>query len=194
MRRHDCVLLFTLGFLIAGAPRSAPADEQTASLPSVRPHAPRAPKHKHHAGKTRERGAAQTDAPQVTRQELLSPPQQQKEQAALSLVPIPAAVARSESPPRKQRKAYLDSQGIVVGDFRIQPMLAFSTDTRYDDANTRERALRDEMDELAARQRGERHADPLSFLFRKGDLLSQTRLRLNPPGFPTTTPSVAPGK
>jgi hypothetical protein len=57
------------------------------------------------------------------------------------------------------------SQGLLIGDYRIIPNLVLSTDNRYDNASSREYALRQELNWLDARQHGDiPFMDPLSVL------------------------------
>ncbi len=76
-----------------------------------------------------------------------------------------------------RRRPILTMQGVLVGDYYLIPNLLFGTDNRYDDVNTRERALRDDLNYLDARLRGEIHIDPLTLLLRKHVQ------RFNDPGF-----------
>lgn len=82
----------------------------------------------------------------------------------------PAAAA----PPRGP---VMTMQGLLIGDYYVIPNLLFGTDNRYDDVNTRERALRDDLNYLDARLHGEIHIDPLTQLLRKHVQ------RFNDPGF-----------
>lgn len=68
-------------------------------------------------------------------------------------------------------------EGILIGDYYLVPNLLFGTDNRYDDVNTRERALRDDLNYMESRRHGEIHIDPLSQLLRKH------AQRFNDPGF-----------
>ena len=43
------------------------------------------------------------------------------------------------------RGPVLTMQGLLIGDYYVIPNLLFGTDNRYDDVNTRERALRDAL-------------------------------------------------
>jgi len=56
--------------------------------------------------------------------------------------------------------------GLLIGDYQIQPRLVLGTDNRLDDANIRERALRDDLDAMEARKRGEIKEDPITFWLR----------------------------
>jgi len=76
----------------------------------------------------------------------------------------PAEAERKPEPRRNPWRPRIDSEGLVLGDFHIVPRLVLSTDTRYDDVNTRERVLREELDALEAWKRGEVHVDPLTAL------------------------------
>lgn len=73
----------------------------------------------------------------------------------------------SIKPPPSRRRPIFTLEGILLGDYYLVPNLALGTDNRYDDANTRERALRDEMNYQEARRRGELREDPLTQLLRK---------------------------
>jgi hypothetical protein len=66
----------------------------------------------------------------------------------------------------KRRYVELAGLGVLIGDYQIFPRLTFSTDNRLDDVNTRERALRDDMDAIEARRRGEIRQDPVSIWLR----------------------------
>jgi len=56
--------------------------------------------------------------------------------------------------------------GLLIGDYQIQPRLVLGTDNRLDDVNVRERALRDEMDALEAKKRGEIKEDAITLWLR----------------------------
>lgn len=75
------------------------------------------------------------------------------------------------------RGPVMTMQGLLIGDYYVIPNLLFGTDNRYDDVNIRERALRDDLNYLDARLRGEIHIDPLTLLLRKHVQ------RFNDPGF-----------
>ena len=69
--------------------------------------------------------------------------------------------------PQSRHRPVFTMEGILLGDYYLVPNLILATDNRYDDANTRERALRDEMNYQDARKHGEMHEDPLTQLLRK---------------------------
>ncbi len=69
--------------------------------------------------------------------------------------------------PQSRHRPIFTMEGILLGDYYLVPNLILVTDNRYDDANTRERALRDEMNYQDARRHGEMHEDPLTQLLRK---------------------------
>lgn len=69
-------------------------------------------------------------------------------------------------PARPRPRARVDAEGIVIGDFHISPRLVLGTDNRYDDVNTRERAMRDERDYIDAKARGEIVDDPVTAMLR----------------------------
>ena len=69
--------------------------------------------------------------------------------------------------PQSRRRPVFTMEGILLGDYYLVPNLILVTDNRYDDANTRERALRDEMNYQDARRHGDVHEDPLTQLLRK---------------------------
>lgn len=69
--------------------------------------------------------------------------------------------------PQSRHRPIFTMEGILIGDYYLVPNLILVTDNRYDDANTRERALRDELNYQDARRRGEVHEDPLTQLLRK---------------------------
>lgn len=79
--------------------------------------------------------------------------------------------------PPSRRRPIMTLEGLLIGDYYLIPNLLFATDSRYDDVNTRERALRDDLNYLDARLHGEIHIDPLTQLLRK-----QVQ-RFNDPGF-----------
>lgn len=66
-----------------------------------------------------------------------------------------------------RRRPIFTMEGILLGDYYLVPNLILATDNRYDDANTRERALRDELNAQEAHRRGEVNEDPLTQLLRK---------------------------
>lgn len=72
----------------------------------------------------------------------------------------------ARTPPSRRRPIFT-MEGILIGDYYLVPNLVFGTDNRYDDANTRERVLRDELNFQDARRRGELREDPLTQLLRK---------------------------
>lgn len=110
---------------------------------------------------------------------------------AVPLAPTPPAVVESETaapksetrPPTRPRPR-VDWEGLVIGDYHIQPTITLGTDNRYDDANTRERAVRRELDELAMRRDGEVHRDPLTTLILERVRPEQLR---TDPGFQLAT-------
>lgn len=69
--------------------------------------------------------------------------------------------------PQSRHRPIFTMEGILLGDYYLVPNLILATDNRYDDANTRERVLREEMAYQDARRHGEIHEDPLTQLLRK---------------------------
>jgi hypothetical protein len=107
--------------------------------------------------------------------------------ANLNLPPAPSASGtlllpwflreKERAAPPAQRRPLVTLEGILVGDYYLVPNLLFGTDNRYDDVNTRERALRDDLNYMESRRHGEIHIDPLNQLLRKH------AQRFNDPGF-----------
>lgn len=91
-----------------------------------------------------------------------------------------SALCDEERTEQPKRQRYIDFEGIILGDFHLAPNLVLATDSRYDDINTRERMLRNELDTLEARRRGELKEDPLSLLLRQH---SQRCFARSDPGF-----------
>jgi hypothetical protein len=66
-----------------------------------------------------------------------------------------------------RRRLFDLSRGVLIGDYYFQPNLIFCTDNHLDNANLREFALRQEMDQREAQRRGEIPAmDGLSLILR----------------------------
>lgn len=84
--------------------------------------------------------------------------------------PLLSPTLLREPPPAaapSRRRPILTMEGILLGDYYLVPNLILVTDNRYDDANTRERALREELNYQDARRHGDVHEDPLTQLLRK---------------------------
>lgn len=102
------------------------------------------------------------------------------EQARKALLPSPTAVLSPQIVPKHpnadrtversigQHRSYVEVSGLglLIGDYQLQPRLVLGTDNRLDDVNIRERVLRDEMDYMEARRRGELKVDPITVWLR----------------------------
>ncbi len=115
----------------------------------------------------------------ITREQLLTPPLSSLIRPPEPLGNIPPIYSNADVP-RRPGKVYVTTEGLAVGDYFLSPRVVFGTDNRYDDANIRERAMREDMDALQARQRGELREDPLSQLIRHRQ---QGALNPSEPGF-----------
>ena len=112
-------------------------------------------------------------APVVLPNLLATPTPNHAPQASVT-VPISPVVPKSDHPaaaPKDVTQSYYMQQrpyigvsalGLLIGDYQLQPRVYFSTDNRLDDSNTRERAMRDDLDWMESRKRGEIHEDTIT--------------------------------
>lgn len=119
----------------------------------------------HKSGSPARRRHAPAPIP-ITRQQLLSPPEE-------SIRPALAPLGNDLPPPSplpveyayQKTKPHVTAEGLIIGNYVLSPRIYFSTDNRYDDANVRERALREDIEVFEARRRGELREDPISKMF-----------------------------
>lgn len=102
----------------------------------------------------------------ITRQQLLSPPPESVQPALSPIAELPPPSSLPVEYAYQKSRPHVTGEGLVLGDFVLSPRIYFSTDNRYDDANVRERAMREDIDYFfEARHRGELREDPVSAMF-----------------------------
>lgn len=162
---------------LASAPLNAAADttESAASnyieagaklVTIVKPVSPKPASPKQHRPTTPARRRRAPAPIPITRQQLLSPPPESVQPPLPPVTELPPPSPLPVEYAYHKTRPHVTGEGLVLGDFVLSPRVYFSTDNRYDDANVRERAMREDIDYFfEARRRGELREDPVSAMF-----------------------------